>query len=65
MRRGAWPLLGFVLGAIAGALWGWFGSGGYEANDSVIGTSLLCAVGGLLIGAVAHTVAARRERRRR
>jgi membrane associated rhomboid family serine protease len=65
MRRGSWPVLGLVLGAMAGAFWGWFGSGGYEANDSAIGTSFLGALGGLLIGAVASTVAARRDRKRR
>lgn len=65
MRRSRWPLIGLVLGAIAGALWGWLGGGGYEAIDSAIGTSLLCALAGLLIGAVAYTVAERRDRKRR
>jgi membrane associated rhomboid family serine protease len=65
MRRGSWPVIGLVLGGVAGGLWGWFGSGGYEANDSAIGTSFLCALAGLLIGGVAATVAARRDRRRR
>ncbi|MET8149954.1 hypothetical protein ACIBSW_11610 [Actinoplanes sp. NPDC049668] len=53
MRRGSWPLIGLALGAVIGALWGWFGSGGYEAIDSAVGTALMCAAAGLLIGAVA------------
>ncbi|GIM92174.1 hypothetical protein Ato02nite_039670 [Paractinoplanes toevensis] len=57
-------MIGLVLGAVAGGLWGWFGAGGYEANDSAIGTSFLCALAGLLLGAVAATVATRRDRRR-
>jgi hypothetical protein len=48
-----WPVCGLVAGAIAGWLWGWFG-GGYERLDSAVGTSFLCALAGLLIGAVAH-----------
>ncbi|MET3422939.1 membrane associated rhomboid family serine protease [Actinoplanes tereljensis] len=65
MRRASWPVIGLVLGAVAGALWGWFGAGGYEAGDSAIGTSFLCALAGLLIGAVAASVAARRARKHR
>jgi len=65
MRRTRWPLIGLVLGAAAGYAWGWFGAGGYEATDSAIGTSFLCALAGLLIGAVAYTVAERRDRKRR
>lgn len=61
MRRGGWPLLGFVLGASAGALWGWFGND-YEPIDSAIGTGLLGALTGLLIGAIAASVAERRNR---
>jgi hypothetical protein len=53
MRRGAWPVVGLVAGAIGGWLWGWFG-GGYERLDSAVGTSFLCALAGLLIGAVAY-----------
>jgi len=60
MRKGRWALAGLVLGAGAGALWGWFGSGGYEAGDSAIGTGLLCAVAGALIGAICGAVADRR-----
>ncbi|MEU7906765.1 hypothetical protein [Actinoplanes sp. NPDC049118] len=65
MGRSGRPVVGFVLGGIGGVLWGWFGSGGYEAGDSMLGTGLLCALAGLLIGSVAYTVAGRRDRRRR
>ena len=64
MRRGSWPVIGLVAGAVVGWLWGWFGSGGYEAMDSAVGTSFLCALAGLLVGAVAYTVADRWSRRR-
>jgi predicted lipid-binding transport protein (Tim44 family) len=63
MKRSTWPLTGLALGAVLGALWGWFGSGGYEAIDSAVGTGLMCALVGLLIGAVAAVVAGRRDRR--
>ncbi|WP_433720019.1 hypothetical protein ACQP2Y_34135 [Actinoplanes sp. CA-051413] len=62
MRRGRWALTGLLLGAAAGALWGWFGSGGYEAGDAAIGTGLLGAVTGALAGAISGTVADRRHR---
>ena len=65
MRAVVWPLAGLVAGAVAGALWGWFGSGGYEANDATIGTGFLGALAGLLAGAIACTVADRRDRGRR
>jgi membrane associated rhomboid family serine protease len=62
MRRAAGPLIGLVAGAVAGALWGWFGSGGYEANDSMLGTGFLGALAGLLIGTVIATLVDRRRR---
>ena len=62
MRRGRWALTGLLLGAAAGALWGWFGSGGYEAGDAAIGTGLLGAVAGALAGAISGTIADRRHR---
>ncbi len=65
MRRAAWPFIGLLAGAVAGALWGWFGADGYEANDSAIGTAFLCGLAGLLIGTIAYSTAARRDRRRR
>ena len=55
MRRAAGPLIGLVAGGVAGVLWGWFGSGGYEANDSMLGTGFLGALAGLLIGTVIST----------
>lgn len=65
MHRRRWPIAGLLLGAAAGCAWGWLGARGYEALDSAIGTALLCALAGLLIGAVAVGVAAYRERKRR
>ena len=57
-------MIGLVLGAVAGWFWGWLGAGGYEAIDSAIGTAFLCALVGLLLGAVAYSVAAYRDRKR-
>ena len=62
MRRGRWALTGLLFGAAAGALWGWFGSGGYEAGDAAIGTGLMGAVTGALAGAISGAVADRRHR---
>jgi hypothetical protein len=61
MGNGTWPLAGLVLGGLLGAAWGWFGSGGYEAGDSALGTGVMGAVAGALVGAVAAGVAARRR----
>lgn len=61
MRR-SFPLVGLVLGALGGALWGWLGGDGYEAGDSALGTGLMGAVVGLLIGAVAYGLAGRGNR---
>ncbi|NMO52893.1 hypothetical protein HH310_17050 [Actinoplanes sp. TBRC 11911] len=54
MNRTRWPVAGLVLGAAAGCAWGWFGADGYEAVDSAVGTALLGALAGLLIGAIAY-----------
>jgi hypothetical protein len=59
VRRGGWPLIGLALGSMAGGLWGWLGSSGYEAIDSAVGTALMGALAGLLIGAVAAVFAGR------
>jgi hypothetical protein len=59
MRRGLWPVVGLVVGAAAGWMWGWFGAGGYEALDSAAGTSFLCAVAGLVIGGIVYGVTRR------
>lgn len=64
-RAVRWPLAGLFAGAVAGALWGWFGGDGYEAVDSAVGTGFLGALAGLLTGAIAFTVADRRDRKRR
>ena len=52
-------MLGLVVGAAAGWLWGWLG-GGDDYLDSAVGTSFLCALAGLLAGAVTHHVTSRR-----
>ena len=65
MRRAVPPFAGLVAGAVAGALWGWFGGDGYEAADAALGTGLLGAVTGLLIGAVVLAVGDARRRKRR
>jgi hypothetical protein len=43
---------GAAVGIAAGAAWGWFGSGGYEADDSMIGTAFLCGLLAALVTAV-------------
>jgi hypothetical protein len=63
MGRSSWLLIGLVLGVLGGALWGWLGSGGTEGGDSALGTGLLGAVVGLLVGGVALAVRGRRDRR--
>ncbi|RAO24842.1 hypothetical protein MED15_00600 [Micromonospora noduli] len=60
--RKSLPLVGLVLGALGGALWGWLGSDGYEAGDSALGTGLMGAIVGLLIGAAAYGLAGRGNR---
>jgi len=60
MSRGTWPLIGLVVGAAGGALWGWFGND-YESMDSAVGTGFLGALAGLLVGAVAYALAGRRD----
>jgi membrane protein DedA with SNARE-associated domain len=61
VRAATWPLIGLVLGALAGWIWGWSASD-YEAIDSAAGTGFLGALVGLLVGAVAYSVARRRNR---
>lgn len=53
-------LLGALIGAAAGVAWGWLGSGGYDANDSMAGTGFLGALAGALTGAVVITLRRRR-----
>jgi len=50
------------LGCLAGALWPFLLTDGYEANDSAIGTSLLCGCAAALAGAVGVTYASRKRR---
>jgi hypothetical protein len=56
-------LLGALAGAVAGVVWAWLGSGGYEANDSMLGTGFLGALAGALGGAVLVTLRRRRRGR--
>jgi hypothetical protein len=51
-RQLVWVAVGTAVGAAAGAAWGWLASGGYEANDSMIGTAFLCGLLGALLAAV-------------
>jgi membrane protein DedA with SNARE-associated domain len=61
MRSASWPLIGLVIGAVGGWIWGWSASD-YEAIDSAAGTAFLGALAGLLVGAVAYSLARRRKR---
>ena len=47
--HGSWSVIGLLVGASVGALWGW-GAGGAEAGDSAIGTGLMLAPLGAVIG---------------
>ena len=64
MRAGWEWLAGLLVGATAGALWGFFGSGGYEAGDSAIGTGLMGAVLGIVVGATVTVVRLTKSRHR-
>ena len=37
-------LLGALVGAVTGVVWAWVASGGYGANDSMVGTGFLGAL---------------------
>jgi outer membrane lipoprotein SlyB len=60
LNAAAVVLVGALIGATAGVAWGWLGSGGYEANDSMVGTGFLGALAGALAGAVLVTLRRRR-----
>jgi len=49
-------LIGLVVGAAGGWLWGWLASD-YEAIDSAVGTAFLGGLTGLLVGAVVYSIA--------
>jgi membrane protein DedA with SNARE-associated domain len=51
-----------LLGCLAGALWPFLVTDGYEATDSAIGTALLCGALCALVAAVAVTYAGRKRR---
>jgi hypothetical protein len=60
-----WVGAGALIGVLAGVAWGWFGSGGYEAGDSALGTGFLCGLVGAMVGAVVRSALDRRDRHRR
>ncbi|MGN9914688.1 hypothetical protein ACTMTJ_44885 [Phytohabitans sp. LJ34] len=66
-KQVAWIGFGLVTGAVAGVIWGWLGSDGYESWDSAIGTGFLCALAGALVAVAVLAgrgwVAHRRHRR--
>jgi hypothetical protein len=64
MRAGWEWLAGLLVGAGAGALWGFWGGDGYEAGDSAIGTGLMGAIAGLAVGATVTAVRFTRARHR-
>jgi hypothetical protein len=57
-----WVLTITALGCLAGGLWPFLLTDGYEANDSAIGTSLLCGCAAALAAAVGVTYAGRKRR---
>lgn len=63
MRSLRRTLAGMVIGTAAGALWGYYGSGGYESSDSALGTGLMGAIVGILAGAVAATIGRTKDHR--
>ncbi|WP_207946076.1 hypothetical protein, partial [Actinomadura sp. 7K534] len=64
MRMSFGWLLGLLAGAALGATWGWFGNS-YESGDSAIGTGLMGAIAGIIIGAIIDTVRRIKTRSRR
>jgi hypothetical protein len=54
---------GLLIGGIAGAAWGYFGSGGYESIDSAVGTGLMGCAAGLIVGGTVSFIRAGRDRR--
>jgi hypothetical protein len=66
-REGASSMLmsvaGLLIGGIAGATWGYFGSGGYESMDSAVGTGIMGCAAGLIVGGVVSLLRAGRRRR--
>jgi hypothetical protein len=57
-----WVLAAALLGCAAGAAWAFLVTDGYEANDSAIGTGLLCGCAAALLAAVGITYAGRKRR---
>ena len=60
-----WTAAATLVGCAGGAAWGWLGSGGYEANDSIIGTAFLCGLLSALLTAVFLAIMQRRQDPRR
>jgi hypothetical protein len=52
-----------LIAGAAGVAWGWFGTGGYEAGNSMIGTGFLCALLGAGLTAVVLDLVQRKRRR--
>jgi uncharacterized membrane protein len=61
MRVGTGWLVGLLAGAILGATWGYLGNS-YEPGDSAIGTGLMGAVVGTLVGTVSDALRHARKR---
>jgi hypothetical protein len=59
-----WVAVGAAVGAGGGAAWGWLGSRGYEANDSMIGTAFLGGLVGALVAVVLLSALGRRRQGR-
>jgi hypothetical protein len=57
-----WVLAITSFGCLAGALWPFLLTDGYEANDSAIGTGLLCGCAAALAAAAGVTYAGRKRR---
>ncbi|GIF73693.1 hypothetical protein [Asanoa siamensis] len=57
-----WVFAATALGCVSGALWPYLLTDGYEANDSAVGTSLLCGCLCALVAAVLVTYAGRKRR---
>jgi hypothetical protein len=61
-RQLLWVFSLTLVGCLAGALWPYLLTDGYEASDSAVGTSLLCGCVAALLAAAGITYAGRKRR---
>lgn len=60
-RQLGWAAVGTVVGGGLGVVVAWFGTGGYEAGNSMIGTGIMGAMLGALLVAIVLSLLDRRR----